>query len=61
MAHQADTVRQRAAAGLSTSTMARQLGIRRASVRRFLGGVSGGTDRGAVTGATDHLLIEGHR
>jgi DNA invertase Pin-like site-specific DNA recombinase len=37
-AHHVDTVRQLAAAGLSTSAIARRLGIRRASVRRFLGG-----------------------
>ena len=35
--HHTDTVRQLAATGLSNSAIARQLGISRASVRRFLG------------------------
>ena len=37
VAHHADTVRQLSATGLSTSAMARRLGMSRASVRRFLG------------------------
>jgi putative DNA-invertase from lambdoid prophage Rac len=37
VAHHADTVRQLSATGLSKSVIARQLGISRTSVRRFLG------------------------
>jgi putative DNA-invertase from lambdoid prophage Rac len=37
VAHQAATVRQLAAAGLSKSAIARQLGLSRTSVRRFMG------------------------
>jgi putative DNA-invertase from lambdoid prophage Rac len=36
VAHHADIVRQLSAIGLSKSAIARQLGISRASVRRFL-------------------------
>jgi DNA invertase Pin-like site-specific DNA recombinase len=38
VAHHADTVRHLSTTGLSKSAIARQLGISRASVRRFLSG-----------------------